>query len=82
MELYQEVLTYMFGHLNTSEQREALGAVIREGVNAQCFRILQEIRAVVRDTTLEDPQCFEKIEQIVSIFEQYALDAGARHDFG
>ena len=82
MNLYQELLTDMLTRLNTDEQRETLEKVIKSGIEAQCFRILQEIQAVVRDTTLNDPQCFEKIEQIVTVFEKYALDAGVRHDFG
>lgn len=82
MNLYNEVLTYMFSCLLTDEQREAMERVIETGIEAQCFCILKEIQAIIRDPDLDDPTCFARIEALVCLFEQYGLDAGSRHDFG
>lgn len=41
-------------------------------------RVLGEIQQVLHKEGLDD---FEKIEEIVLIFEKYNIDAGACHDF-
>lgn len=50
-------------------------------VHDVCYRTLCEIRAVLDDDTLDDPSCFLKIEEILSIFESLGSDGGSRHDF-
>ena len=40
-----------------------------------------EIRAVLDDETLEDPECFQRIEQIVRIYEELGPGGGIRYDF-
>ena len=41
----------------------------------------KEIRAVLDDETLEDPACFQRIEEIVGICERLGMGGGSRHDF-
>ncbi len=41
--------------------------------------IINEIQKVVTNNILDD---FEKIEEIISIFEKYGIDIGSCHDFG
>ena len=48
----------------------------------ECYKILMEIKAVLEDDSLDDKDCFEKIENIVSIFENAGIGCGTRHDFG
>ncbi|MCI8398197.1 MAG: hypothetical protein HFF90_02185 [Oscillibacter sp.] len=45
-------------------------------------RALREIRVVLDNEALDDPACFRKIEEIVSVYESLGLDGGSRHDFG
>lgn len=42
--------------------------------------IIAQIKAVLDDETLNDPECFRKIDAIVDIFHANGLDA-ARHDW-
>lgn len=47
-----------------------------------CVAALARIRAVLADDSLDDPECFERIERIVCEMESLGLDCGTRHDFG
>lgn len=51
-------------------------------VEMKCYQALEEIRKVLDDETLDDPECFHKIEKIVCIFEEIGSNGGCRHDFG
>ncbi|MBR5157562.1 MAG: hypothetical protein IKW59_07330 [Clostridia bacterium] len=42
------------------------------------IQMLDEIQKVIQDDSCSD---FDAIEKIVCIFEDYDIDAGARHDF-
>lgn len=44
-------------------------------------KTISEILTVIRDESLDDPQCFKKIEQIIYIFEKRNINTGFRHDF-
>ena len=50
-------------------------------MESRCWNALAEIRAVLNDETLEDPECFRRIEQIVGICEDLGPGGGSRHDF-
>ena len=69
-----EVLRYL------KREEEKLLSLYRE-VDGEALRVLEEIRSVLDDDTLEDPDCFERIEAIVKTF--YAHDISTnRHDWG
>ena len=53
-----------------------------EIVNKKCYTILSEIQKIVRDNTIDDPECFMKVEELVCLFEREEISAGSRHDFG
>ena len=42
---------------------------------------MQKIREILEDDSLTDADCFEKIEQILCIFEEHCIGV-SRHDFG
>ena len=44
--------------------------------------MLLKIRDILADETLNDEACFQKIEAIVSLFEEMGISPGGRHDFG
>lgn len=50
-------------------------------VELKCYQALYQIKAIIEDPSLEDPECFEKIEQIICVLEQVGSDGGFRHDF-
>ena len=41
-----------------------------------------KIKAIIEDDSLEDKECFRKIEEIVCAFEEIGSNGGSRHDFG
>lgn len=51
-------------------------------VEMQCFNAIRKIQQIIADDTLEDPECFYRIEEIVSTLEKLGLYCGGRHDFG
>ena len=57
------------------------GADLNQLMKDRCWQALMEIRAVLDDGTLEDPECFHRIEQIVRIYEDLGPGGGSRHDF-
>lgn len=50
-------------------------------VEGECYRALKKIKQILEDDTLEDTDCFLKIEEIVSVLEDLGSNAGNRHDF-
>lgn len=55
---------------------DAMQLLLRE----RCVQALTAIRRVL-DADTPDAACFQKIEEIVRIFEAIGADGGARHDF-
>lgn len=47
----------------------------------RCYEALRKIKAVLEDESLTDAACFQKIEEIINIFEEIESDGGSRHDF-
>ena len=47
-----------------------------------CFEVLGRIREILADDSLDDPECFQRIEKIVHELENIGIDCGPRHDFG
>lgn len=47
--------------------------------DAAC-RALEDIRRVLDDDRLDDPNCFQRIEEIVKIYEEMGSNGGSRHD--
>ena len=55
---------------------------LKESIESASVAALGRIREILKDVTLEDAECFKKIEAIVCEYEALGLDCGARHDFG
>ena len=51
-------------------------------IELNCYQTLKKIKAIIEDDSLDDPECFYRIEQIVCAFEEIGSDGGNRHDFG
>ena len=60
---------------------DAAWKMIRELAEERCFQALREIRNVLDDSGLTDPECFAEIEKIISVLEELRVGCGRRHDF-
>ena len=82
MEFYQEILVRMLERGQLELHFKNLNIDATEIVKLGCYQILEKIRAVLCDESLDDPVCFLKIDAMVCIFEAFGGDCGNRHDFG
>ena len=62
----------------SDEEKQSLLAELMD--SAAC-RTLEEIREVLDDERLDDQNCFQRIEQIVRLYEKLGSNGGSRHDF-
>lgn len=77
MELYERILC-------DSIAKDVIPSLRINGaqlVEMKCFQAIQRIHKIVSDETLDDPECFQKIEAIVCALEELGIDGGGRHDF-
>lgn len=77
MELYEAILC-------DSIARDVLPALKVDWVRLvemKCYQAIERIYRVVSDDTLEDAECFRKIEEIVCALDDLGIGGGGRHDF-
>ena len=55
---------------------------VAEVIEGACYQALKKIKDILEDDTLDDPECFYKIEEIVCALEEIGSNGGNRHDFG
>lgn len=72
MELYEQILA------ETPRQGDDPVGM----VELRCYWAITEIRRILSDESLEDPECFERIERIVDVMDELGIGGGGRHDFG
>ena len=77
MELYEEIIAKVF-----QRQYQCLKTETARIVETECYKALQKIKKVIEDDSLDDKQCFARIEKIVIILENIGSDGGTRHNFG
>ncbi len=82
MELHADILAHKLC-------KEGLAAIIAQvlpepekTLETECYHALKKIRAILDDKRLSDSECFDRIEEIVSLFENMGSNGGCRHDFG
>ncbi len=81
MNLYQEVLCNVLKDELIEIRLPNIPTMVNL-VELKCYHTLEKIKAVLEDDDLSDVACFQKIEEIVTIFESIGSDGGNRHDFG
>ena len=79
MQILQRMVADM---LSRGEVMLSLPQETMDYVEKRCFVLLEQIRQILADDTLDDPECFQRIESIVSLLESNGIDCGTRHDFG
>lgn len=82
MELYKEILSQLILEKGGEEYQVLHLPEAQSMVEMACYKALQEIKAVLVDNSLDDADCFQRIERIICIFESLGSDVGSRHDFG
>lgn len=51
-------------------------------VEMKCYQTIRQIYDIVSDDTLEDAECFQRVEEIVCALDELGIGGGGRHDFG
>ena len=82
MELYKEILAHALTYGQVQIIFPGQEPNISKIVEGECYKTLKKIKAIIEDDSLEDKECFMKIEQIVLAFEEMGSNGGIRHDFG
>ena len=81
MELHEEFLSKILLE-QVSREVATHCAYFEKSVQNECSGALVEIKKIIEDDSIEDDECFIKIEEIVRVFESIGSDGGSRHDFG
>ena len=82
MELAVELLAKLLESREVQVTFPELSLSAAELAECASYRALCRIQGILKDDTLSDQDCFQKIEEIVSVFEESGASCGSRHDFG
>lgn len=77
MELYHKILAEYFAEYGNLDEKINAAEIVCD----RCYQALCRIRQILDDDSLEDPECFRRIEEIVNTLEKLGIDGGGRHDF-
>lgn len=80
MELYKEILIHVLSEERVHDSFPNLKFDPAEITEGQCYKALK--KAIIDDDSLEDAECFMKIEEIVCALEEIGSNGGRCHDFG
>ncbi len=81
MNLYKEILSNILENEECRVVFPNLEGSFSELVEMKSYEMLKKIQAIIRDSDLDDNDCFMKIEEIICLFEQNGCNCGTRHDF-
>lgn len=79
---YQELTAKLMENEKVEITFPGMQSPLEEAVEARCFTLLWKIKEVIDDDSLDDPECFQKIEAIIQLLEDAGSGGGLRHDFG
>lgn len=82
MDLYMEILAHALTYGQMQIVFPAQEKDLLEITENVCYQTLQKIKAIIEDDSLEDKECFYKIEEIICAFEDIGCVDLHRHDFG
>ena len=60
---------------------EKQGYPMVEEIESHAITLISQIQDILNDETLDDPDCFRRIEAVVELFHENGLST-ARHDWG
>lgn len=81
MELYKEIMINVLQEHDVNVIFPDLTIDACKIIELKSYQALQQIKEVIADDTLEDRECFEKIEKIVCVLNENGISGGSRHDF-
>lgn len=81
MELWQEIFSEAIRQSGTKDNQLS-DFDLPKLLDSTCYIALKEIKSIIEDDTLEDEECFMRIEKIVCLLEKLGSNGGNRHDFG
>ena len=82
MELYKEILANIISKEEVQVTFSNLNISAKEIIELEYYKALNNIKAIIEDDSLEDVDCFMKIEKIICLLEDIGSGGGNRHDFG
>lgn len=82
MELFQKIMVKALENEKIEVTFPDLALSPAELVELKSYAALCKIKSIIEDSTLTDPECFRKIEEIIGVLEFLGSDGGPRHDFG
>ena len=82
MEAYRDILAQTLAAEAVRGRLSDLPAEPEVLVEMKCFQAIRRIQEILQDETLNDRECFLRIEEIVCCLEDLGLSCGIRHDFG
>ena len=82
MDLYQEILISALSKEKMRIIFPDLEINAKEIIETESYKALQKIKEIIQDSSLDDKECFMKIEEIICAFEALGSGGGSRHDFG
>ena len=77
LELHEQILCETIA-------REVIPALClnpKELLEAKCYQTILRIYEIVSEERLDDPECFQRIEEIVCALDDLGIGGGGRHDF-
>ena len=78
MELYEENLTHQLTEQYNEVVLAAMVENAREIIKMNCYQLLAEIKAIIKDLNLDDPECFAKIQEAVHALEAIGSSGGPK----
>ena len=82
VDLYKQILIEALSNEKVQVTFPNLSIDAKEIVEGVCYQALKKIKTILDDPSLEDEDCFQKIEEIVCTFEEIGSGGCIRHDFG
>ena len=77
MELYEQILCEVIA----KELVPSLRIDSVKLVEMKCYQTIRKIYEIIADETLDDHDCFWRIEQIICTLEDLGIGCCGRHDF-
>lgn len=77
MDLYKEILVNFLVERCAYPEK---GLDAKELLSLECYQLIEKIRDILADDTMNDPECYRKIEALVTLYDHLG-GCGNRHDF-
>ena len=79
MNLYKDMLVQLLSSHDVIVLFPDFKGNVNELIEMKCFQALRKIKAILEDESLEDADCFMKIEEVLCVLESLGSNGGTRH---